>query len=193
MSPRERKRIKCKIDELPLEMRAQVDTMLSDVTIGYREISEALRDEGYDISKSSIARYGDRVGRALTRAREAKRMTDSIVEAARDHRGLELSEAATAIMMDNVMQVLVDADYDDYAEIPLPKMLDLLLKQQRNAVYKERMVRSYRRDIELMRQAIMAELAEEAQHDPELVDRLESKSRAAAEKVVEQYEQQGGQ
>lgn len=192
MSAHEKRRVKCKMDELPQEMRARVDAMLADVTIGYRDIAAMLKEEGYEISKSSVSRYGDRLGRALLRTDAAQRFTDSIVATARDHKGLEMSEAATAIMMDNIMRVLVDMDYDDYAEIPLPKIVDILQKQHRNAVYKERMVRSYRKDIEQMRKTIMEELAEEAQHDPELVDRLEAKSKTAAEKVVEQYEQQGG-
>ena len=92
--------------------------------------------------------------------------------------------------MDNVIQALSEASAEDYAEIPLPKLLDLTLKQQRNAVYKERMVRAYAKDVEQIRQAMLAELSEQVQGNPELVAQLEAASMVAAQKVVEDADEQ---
>lgn len=90
--------------------------------------------------------------------------------------------------MDNLIQVLSDASAEDYGEIPLPKLIELVLKNQRNAVYKERMVRAYAKDVETVRRALMAELTEQVRHNPELMKQLEEASLTAAEKVVEASE-----
>lgn len=176
------------MDELPIEMRVQADAMLADVTVSYKEIAEGLTEAGYPISKSSVARYAQRTGKALQRMQYIRENANAIIAAMKEHRGLELSEVATALVMDNLIQALSDASVDDYSEIPLPKLIDLALKQQRNAVYKERMVRAYAKDVEQIRAAMMAELAEQVQHNPELVAQLEKASQVAAEKVVEANE-----
>ena len=90
--------------------------------------------------------------------------------------------------MDNLIQVLSDASAEDYGEIPLPKLIELVLKNQRNAVYKERMVRAYAKDVETVRRALMAERTEQVRHNPELLGQLEKASLTAAEKVVEASE-----
>ena len=156
---RERTRIVSRMDELPDDIRVQVESMLLDKTISYKEIADWATDSGYPISKSAIGRYAQRTGRA-----------------------------ANALVMDNLIQVLSDASAEDYGEIPLPKLIELVLKNQRNAVYKERMVRAYAKDVETVRRVLMAELTEQVRHNPELLKQLEEASLTAAEKVVEASE-----
>ena len=148
---RERTRIVSRMDELPDDIRVQVESMLLDKTVSYKEIADWATDSGYPISKSAIGRYAQRTGRAA-------------------------------------MRVLSDASAEDYGEIPLPKLIELVLKNQRNAVYKERMVRAYAKDVETVRRALMAELTEQVRHNPELLKQLEEASLTAAEKVVEASE-----
>ena len=45
------------MDELPEEIRQQVDVMLVDTSNTYLSISLKLKDMGYEVSKSSIGRY----------------------------------------------------------------------------------------------------------------------------------------
>ena len=122
------------------------------------------------------------------RLQYARENANAIVTAMQEHRRLELSDAANALVMDNLIQVLSDASAEDYGEIPLPKLIELVLKNQRNAVYKERMVRAYAKDVETVRRALMAELTEQVRHNPELLGQLEKASLTAAEKVVEASE-----
>ena len=180
---RERTRIVSRMDELPDDIRVQVESMLLDKTVSYKEIADWATDSGYPISKSAIGRYAQRTGRAAMRLQYARENANAIITALQEHRGLELSEAA-----DNLIQVLSDASAEDYGEIPLPKLIELVLKNQRNAVYKERMVRAYAKDVETVRRALMAELTEQVRHNPELLGQLEKASLTAAEKVVEASE-----
>ena len=178
---RERTRIVSRMDELPDDIRVQVESMLLDKTVSYKEIADWATDSGYPISKSAI-------GRAAMRLQYARENANAIITAMQEHRGLELSDAANALVMDNLIQVLSDASEEDYGEIPLPKLIELVLKNQRNAVYKERMVRAYAKDVETVRRALMAELTEQVRHNPELLKQLEEASLTAAEKVVEASE-----
>ena len=185
---RERTRIVSRMDELPDDIRVQIESMLLDKTISYKEIADWATDSGYPISKSAIGRYAQRTGRAAMRLQYARENANAIITAMQEHRGLELSDAANALVMDNLIQVLSDASAEDYGEIPLPKLIELVLKNQRNAVYKERMVRAYAKDVETVRRALMAELTEQVRHNPELLKQLEEASLTAAEKVVEASE-----
>ena len=54
---RSKQRISSKIDELPEDLRMKVDVMLADTSNTYEYISQFLKGEGYDISKSSVGRY----------------------------------------------------------------------------------------------------------------------------------------
>lgn len=54
---RTKQRITSKIDELPEDLRMKVDVMLADTSNTYEYISQFLKGEGYDISKSSVGRY----------------------------------------------------------------------------------------------------------------------------------------
>ena len=130
------------MDELPDDIRVQIESMLLDKTISYKEIADWATDSGYPISKSAVGRYAQRTGRAAMRLQYARENANAIITAM-GASGLELSDAANALVMDNLIQVLSDASAEDYGEIPLPKLIELVLKNQRNAVYKERMVRAY--------------------------------------------------
>ena len=64
---RTKQRITSKIDELPEGLRMKVDVMLADTSNPYEYISQFLKGEGYDISKSSVGRYATRTNNAMQR------------------------------------------------------------------------------------------------------------------------------
>ena len=68
---RERNRIKSRVDELPDEIRAQLDTMLADVNYTYQDIADTITDLGYEISRSAVGRYAMRHNSAARRLKEA--------------------------------------------------------------------------------------------------------------------------
>ena len=103
---RERTRIVSRMDELPDDIRVQIESMLLDKTISYKEIADWATDSGYPISKSAIGRYAQRIGRAAMRLQYARENANAIITAMQEHRGLELSDAANALVMDNLIQVL---------------------------------------------------------------------------------------
>lgn len=180
---RERTRIRSRADELPEEARALLDGLLGDVTISYQEISDALKKQGYEMSKSAIGRYAMRTNRAAARLKAAAAQTQTLLEALREHQGLEISDIATTLIMDGVMQELATAGAEDYAAIPLPKLIDIAQKQERNAVYKSRLTRSDRARLDELQRALVGEMAGQIQDDPELVERIRSAAEQAAKRI----------
>ena len=59
---RNKQRINSKIDELPEDLHTKVDVMLADTSNSYEYISQFLKQEGYEISKSSVGRSGSADG-----------------------------------------------------------------------------------------------------------------------------------
>ena len=82
---RNKTRINSKINELPDEVRSQVDLLLADVSNTYEEISQWLKEEGFEISKSSVGRYAQRTNRVTQRIIEAQAQTDRLVQAIREN------------------------------------------------------------------------------------------------------------
>lgn len=77
---RTKQRITSKIDELPEDLRMKVDVMLADTSNTYEYISQFLKGEGYDISKSSVGRYATRTNNAMQRLLEAQAQTDRLIQ-----------------------------------------------------------------------------------------------------------------
>ena len=82
---RGKKRTSGKIDELPEQLRLQVDLMLADTSNTYIEISHFLKEAGYEISKSSICRYAARTNTAMKRLKEAQQQKDKLVQVIKEN------------------------------------------------------------------------------------------------------------
>ena len=82
---RTRTRVSSKIDELPEALRVKVDVMLADTSNTYEYISQYLKQEGYEISKSSVGRYAMRSNTATQRLLEAQVQTEQLIRVVKDN------------------------------------------------------------------------------------------------------------
>lgn len=94
---RSRTRVCSKLDELPEELRLKVDVMLADTSNTYEYISKYLKEEGYDISKSSVGRYAMRSNTATQRLLEAQAQTEKLIQVVKDNPNADYSEAAKGL------------------------------------------------------------------------------------------------
>ena len=109
---RERNRIKSRVDELPDEIRAQLDTMLADVNYTYQDIADTITDLGYEISRSAVGRYAMRHNSAARRLKEASEQTTALLQFIRENQDVESTELASAIMIDGLTRRIATADED---------------------------------------------------------------------------------
>jgi len=168
---RERNRIKSRIDELPEEIVQLINERLADVTYGYIEIAEEVTEMGYEISKSSIGRYALRQNKAASRLKEACEVTKVLVETMKQNNGLEASEAASMILVNQLTQRLANAQ-EEFDSMPLDKAGRLIVALQRSAVYKEKFKLEYKKGIKAAADQIKVELKKELNLQPDLLEKI---------------------
>lgn len=168
---RERNRIKSRIDELPPEVVNIINQKLSDVTYTYQDIADAVKDMGYEISKSSIGRYALRQNKASSRLKEACETTKVLVEAMKDNKDLDASEAATTIIINELTKKFATAQ-EEFEAMPLDKAGRLIVAIQRSAVYKEKFKLEYKKGINEAIRAVKEELSKELKNETELFKRM---------------------
>lgn len=177
------------MDELPDDIRVQVESMLLDKTVSYKEIAGLGDGQRLPHQQKRHRRYAQRTGRQRCGCNTARENANAIITAMQEHRGLELSDAANALVMDNLIQVLSDASAEDLWGNP-PAQADRAGAQEPAPTpsIKSAWCVPTRRTWKPCVVALMAELTEQVRHNPELLGQLEKASLTAAEKVVEASE-----
>ena len=140
---RTKQRITSKIDELPEDLRMKVDVMLADTSNTYEYISQFLKGEGYDISKSSVGRYATRTNNAMQRLLEAQAQTDRLIQVVKENPEADYTEAAILLTMNGLLNKVATAE-EEFNEMPLDKAGRLIASLSRTKVYKDRVKQDMR-------------------------------------------------
>ena len=168
---RRKGRVHSSIDSLPEPVRQQLDLKLSRKLETFIELSDWLKSEGYEISKSAIGRYSMRTREAADRVVETLRHTQMIAQAVSEHPDLDYTKAAEIVLVDGLMQRVSTAE-DEFLEMPLDKAGRLLASLARNATY-ERRVRAELKKIGAPEDLVQC-LGTENEPDIELTNELTS-------------------
>lgn len=141
---RNKQRINSKIDELPEDLHTKVDVMLADTSNSYEYISQFLKQEGYEISKSSVGRYATRSNKAMQRLLEAQAQTDRLIQAVKSNPDADYTEAAMILTMNGLLNKVATAE-EEWDEMPLDKAGRLIASLSRTKVYKDRVKQDMRK------------------------------------------------
>lgn len=180
---RRRTRVSSSIDRLPPELKTQLDMKLTDTSNTYVELSEWLKAEGYDISKSAIGRYAIRSSKAAERVAETLQRTAAIAQAVEQHPDLDYTSAASMVLMDGLMRRVSTAE-DEFNEMPLDKAGRLIASLARNATYEKKVRAELKKKAELAFDQMEAELLGLIKQDAALAAELSSVIAKAREKVL---------
>lgn len=180
---RRRTRVSSSVDKLPDDIKGQLDAKLMDTANTYEELSEWLKAEGYEISKSAIGRYAIRSTQAAQRVAETLQRTRAIAQAVEAHPELDYTKAASMVLMDGLMQRVSTAE-DDFAEMPLDKAGRLIASLSRNATYEKRVRADLKKKAELAFDQMETELMAAIKQHPELAGELHDVLARAREKVL---------
>ena len=156
---RKKNRISSKIDELPSEIKGQVDVMLSDTSNSYQDVSGWLKEKGYEISKSSVGRYAVRSNTAAQRLLEAQSRTEALVN------------VVLMLMMDGLINRLATAE-DEFDYLPLDKAGRLIASLSRTKAYKDKVRQDMKDKADLAFKEMEEEIMKTIKSDPELKVRL---------------------
>lgn len=181
---RTRTRISSKIDELPEELRVKVDVMLADTSNTYEYISQFLKQEGYEISKSSVGRYATRTNTATQRLLEAQAQTEKLIQVVKDNPDADYTEAAIMLTMNGLVNKVAMAE-EEFNEMPLDKAGRLIASLSRTKVYKDKVRQDMKKKADVAFKEMEAEMMKVIRNDSESAEQLKVILTKAKERMLE--------
>ena len=181
---RTKQRITSKIDELPEDLRMKVDVMLADTSNTYEYISQFLKGEGYDISKSSVGRYATRTNNAMQRLLEAQAHTDRLIQVVKENPEADYTEAAILLTMNGLLNKVATAE-EEFNEMPLDKAGRLIASLSRTKVYKDRVKQDMRRKADIAFREMESEMLKVIKQDEKSAAQLKEILAKAKERMME--------
>lgn len=126
-------------DELPPEVREEVDRLLIEPGVTYDDIRAYLADKGYDISRSAIGRYGKDFLSVYQQLRMIEDKSKALVsEAGGD--GMVLEEAASKLFA----QLILEAQMSGQIKVTkLPRIISDFARLQASTVLRERLKKEF--------------------------------------------------
>lgn len=177
------RRTRSSIDLLPDAVRAQFNMELERGLMTFEELSEWLRSEGYEISKSAIGRYSRRTNKEAARVLASIRSTEQVARVVEAHPDLDYTKAANVVLMDGLMRRVCSAE-DEFDLMPLDKAGRLIAALSRNATYEKRVRQDMKKKAELAFDQMEVELMAAIKQHPELAGELHDVLARAKEKVL---------
>ena len=181
---RTKQRITSKIDELPEDLRMKVDVMLADTSNTYEYISKYLKEEGYDISKSSVGRYAMRSNTATQRLLEAQAQTEKLIQVVKDNPNADYSEAAILMTMNGLINKVATAE-EEFQEMPLDKAGRLIASLSRTKIYKDKVKQDMKKKADIAFQEMEASMMQVIKNDPSLAEQLKKILTTAKERMLQ--------
>lgn len=182
---RKRTRIRSKIDELPQELKEKVDEMITDTKYTYLEISQYLKEQKYDISKSAVGRYALRTNNATKRLMEAQEQAKALANVVKKNPDIDYTEATMQMLLGGLTEKIATAQ-EEFDAMPLDKAGRLVVALSRTKVYKDKLKYEFDRGAKEALEMLKSELKKELEGKPKLLDQLSS----LADKVAKRMEEE---
>lgn len=168
----QRNRSHGKIDQLPAEMRREVENRLLGGDT-YGQVSDYLKEQGEDIHASSVGRYGKKFLTRFESVRVAKEFAKLLAEDSVDRPATELHEANNLLASQLIMEAMLDDQMDAEEKSKVAKSIASLQSAQ---VRNEKLKIEARKEqgpvhaaMELMKEKVFAEIGE---NHPEIAAKL---------------------
>lgn len=137
---------------LPDEVKKELDKKLVENHFsGYLELEKWLRGEGYEISKSSIHRYGSKFKQQLEAIRIATEQAKVIAAESDDEN--DMADALSRLAQQKLFSVLVDME-EIPNDIELPKLVKAIATLNRSSVS----IKKYQAEVRTKLKAAEAEI-----------------------------------
>lgn len=114
--------------ELPVQLRQQLNRVLLEGAT-YDEAAAFLNGRGYDISRSSVGRYGKEFFEAYQKIVQFEDQSRALTSAT--EKGMPMEEAVGKMLLQKVMAALVDGSAD---VMEVPRLISDVAKLQRSHV-----------------------------------------------------------
>lgn len=158
--------------------------MLADTSNTYEYISQYLKEEGYDISKSSVGRYAMRSNTARQRLLEAQAQTEKLIQVVKDNPDADYSEAAILMTMNGLINKVATAE-EEFQEMPLDKAGRLIASLSRTKIYKDKVKQDMKKKADIAFQEMEASMMQVIKNDPSLAEQLKKILTTAKERMLQ--------
>ena len=143
-----------KIDSLPNDIKEAVEEMIkSDFT--YREIVSYIKNQGFEISQSSVQRYASGLNETLQSLRMAQENFRAVMEETEKYKNLDVSDGILRLLSNQVFQNINNISEDQMQNVDF----DTLMK---NAVALTKAI-AYKRKIDVDTKTVIENGMEEFQ------------------------------
>jgi hypothetical protein len=140
-------------DDLPEEIRKEVDVLLVQGSATYDEIKDFLAKKGFDISRSAIGRYGKGFLAMYQRLRIIEDKARTLVSEAGD--GMVLEEAVSKTFSQMLLELLHDGKLKLAKS---PKIIGEFARLQASTVLRERVKNEYAKKAAKTADAVVSSL-----------------------------------
>jgi len=135
------------VDQLPEDVRKDLEQMLiRNAFSGYQGLAEWLQGRGFEISKSSVHRFGKEFKDRLRALKVATDQAKAIAEASEDDAGL-MNDALIRLVQTKTFELLIELNAEDKK---LPKIGHMIADLARAAVSQKKLMK----EVDIRRKAL---------------------------------------
>ena len=126
-----------KIDGLPGDIKEAVEEMIkSDFT--YREIVDYIKDQGFEISQSSVQRYASGLNETLQSLRLAQENFRAVMEETEKYKNLDVSDGILRLLSNQVFQNINNMSEDQMRDIDFETLMKNAVALTKAIAYKRK-------------------------------------------------------
>lgn len=154
---RNRTRTNSTIEQLPENLKLEVDCMLGDYRNTYDSICKYVKENGYSISRSALCRYAKKSEAAFNRLKQAQDQTEKLVSYIRNNPDADFTEPAMKILTAGLIDRLATAE-EEFDTMPLDKAGRLVASLARTKSYKDKVRQDLQKKADLALQEMEADI-----------------------------------
>lgn len=126
-----------KIDSLPNDIKEAVEEMIkSDFT--YREIVDYIKNQGFEISQSSVQRYASGLNETLQSLRMAQENFRAVMEETEKYKNLDVSDGILRLLSNQIFQGINNFSEDQMQDIDFETLMKNAVALTKAIAYKRK-------------------------------------------------------
>lgn len=179
---RNRTRTQSSIEQLPPEIKLEVDCRLADYKNTYADICGWVKEQGYTISRSALCRYAKKSEAAFNRLKQAQEQTEKLVSYIQSNPDADFTEPAMKILTSGLIDRLATAE-EEFETMPLDKAGRLIASLARTKTYKDKVRQEMQKKADIALKEMEADIMAVIKQDKESAARMREILEKAREKM----------
>ncbi len=180
---RKRTRTNSTVEQLPLDLKLEVESLLGDYRNTYDSICQYIKNKGYNISRSALCRYAKKSEAAFNRLKQAQEQTEKLIAYIQSNPDADFTEPAMKILTSGLIDRLATAEEEFYT-MPLDKAGRLVASLARTKTYKDRVRQDMQKKAELALKEMEADIIAVIKQDGQSAQQMKEILERARKRMV---------